>query len=391
MTSRRIDDDERRRRIVRRHHLGRAAPDATAVVRSVVAMHSSDPITPYLACWARTAVLSRRDLEADLYETRMLCRLHAMRRTLFVVLADESGDFLAGATQRFLEQDRARVAGWVEAEDVDESADVWLDDVSREALAVLERHGGELTTSELADRVPRLQMPITLGSGKWAQRAPLSSRLLSLLAMDGRIVRTRPVGTWRSSQYRWAASRQWFGRDHDERDPAAARTALARRYLQAYGPATLEDLRWWTGWTKRQTAAALDAVGACTVELDSGLEGFVLDDVECSEQVDAVALLPGLDPTPMGWKQRDFFLGDEHGVLFDRNGNIGPTVWVDGRIVGGWAQRSDGEIVWELLTDVGRERTDRIGERAVELTDWLDGVAVRTRFPSAFEKELAGR
>ena len=73
------------------------------------------------------------------------------------------------------------------------------------------------------------------------------------------------------------------------------------------------------------------------------------------------ALLPGLDPTAMGWQERDWYLApDLRSALFDRSGNVGPTVWWDGRVVGGWAQRASGEVVWRLLdTDgVGREARD---------------------------------
>ena len=77
-----------------------------------------------------------------------------------------------------------------------------------------------------------------------------------------------------------------------------------------------------------------------------------------------VALLPGLDPTPMGWTARDWYLGPHKPRVFDRSGNVGPTVWMDGRIVGGWAQRKDGEVVTQLLEDVGRERAAEVDQVA---------------------------
>ena len=66
-----------------------------------------------------------------------------------------------------------------------------------------------------------------------------------------------------------------------------------------------------------------------------------------------VALLPALDPTAMGWKERDWYLGEHAALLFDSNGNVGPTVWSDGRIVGGWGSGEDGEVVYRLLEDIG--------------------------------------
>ena len=78
-----------------------------------------------------------------------------------------------------------------------------------------------------------------------------------------------------------------------------------------------------------------------------------------------VALLPGLDPTVMGRKERSWYLGEHVSELFDRNGNASPTVWANGQVVGGWARRSDGEIVIELLEPVATELDSMIqGERA---------------------------
>ena len=76
------------------------------------------------------------------------------------------------------------------------------------------------------------------------------------------------------------------------------------------------------------------------------------------------ALLPGLDPTPMGWQARDWFLGPHRAALFDRTGNIGPTVWWEGRVVGGWAQRASGEIVLRLLEDIGADGAAAVSGQA---------------------------
>ena len=53
---------------------------------------------------------------------------------------------------------------------------------------------------------------------------------------------------------------------------------------------------------------------------------------------------------------------------------VGPTIWADGRIVGGWAQRPTGAIVVRLLEDVGREATTAIEEAADRLQAWIDQV-----------------
>ena len=101
-----------------------------------------------------------------------------------------------------------------------------------------------------------------------------------------------------------------------------------------------------------------------------------------------VRLLPALDPTIMGWAGRDWFLGEHGSALFDRSGNVGPTVWSDGRIVGGWAQRRDGEIVVRLLEDVGADARTAVDEEAVRLQAWLGPVRITPRFRTPLEREL---
>jgi hypothetical protein len=101
-----------------------------------------------------------------------------------------------------------------------------------------------------------------------------------------------------------------------------------------------------------------------------------------------VALLPALDPTVMGWKERAWYLGDHGPALFDRNGNAGPTVWVDGRVVGGWVQRPDGHVVYELLEPVAKPVATRIAKAAKDLEAWFGDVRAKPRFPTPLQKSL---
>ncbi len=101
------------------------------------------------------------------------------------------------------------------------------------------------------------------------------------------------------------------------------------------------------------------------------------------------ALLPALDPAPMGWQARDWYLGAHRERLFDYSGNIGPTVWWDGRIVGGWAQRKeDGEVVLALLEDVGADGARAIAAEAQRVREWIGEVRVTPRFRTPLEREL---
>jgi hypothetical protein len=92
----------------------------------------------------------------------------------------------------------------------------------------------------------------------------------------------------------------------------------------------------------------------------------------------------------MGWQRRDWYLGDYAKALFDTNGNAGPTVWSDGRIIGGWAQRKDtGEVVFRLLEDAGAEVSAAVESEAARLTEWLGDVRVTPRFPAPLQRQLS--
>ena len=375
--------------------MARTAGDVLDATRGVLALHSSDPCTPHLAMWARVEGFETGDLDRALIETRSLWRLHAMRRTLFVVARDEAPMFLAAAAVDIASKERRRLEGWIAAGMAASKVGPWLKRVEREvSRALAESELEDMLTQELSAAIPELARQIELGSGKWTRPSPVSSRLLYLMAMDGKLVRTRPAGSWRSSQYRWASVERWF----DDEAPAEALTraeaeaSLVGRYLETHGPATFMDIKWWTGWTVKKVRAALAGLGAVPVTLDEcDDEGWVLaDDLPASKAKPkaSVALLPGLDSAPMSRKRRAWFLGPHGPALFDRNGNIGPTIWFRGRIVGGWAVRPEGVVATRLLEDIGTRATNKVKAEARALGAWLDGEVVTPRFRTPLEREL---
>ncbi|MDP9325402.1 MAG: winged helix DNA-binding domain-containing protein, partial [Candidatus Dormibacteraeota bacterium] len=122
-----------------------------------------------------------------------------------------------------------------------------------------------------------------------------------------------------------------------------------------------------------------------------GTPGLALaDDLEPTRAVKPwAAFLPSLDPTVMGWTERGWYLGDHTAALFDRNGNAGPSIWWNGRVVGGWAWRKDGTLPYRLLEDVGREAEVAIGAEAERIRDWIGPVTFVPRFPTPLQRELA--
>jgi hypothetical protein len=198
------------------------------------------------------------------------------------------------------------------------------------------------------------------------------------------------MGSWASSQYRWAPIEAWLDDGLQKIAAPQARADLVARWLRSYGPGTLTDIKWWTGWNGATTIAALRAVDAEEVRVDEGVAYALAGEKGRTPNPKPwVALLPGLDSTVMGWKSRTWFLGDHQPALFDRNGNAGPTVWCNGRVVGGWTQLRDGKIAVELLEKVDSEAEDRIAAEATRLAAWLGATRITPRFRTPLERQLS--
>ena len=385
-----IAADERRARLLVRHRLDPAArsADPLEVARSLVCLHATDAVTVFLAIQARSDGVAPADVESALYDDRSLVRLLAMRRTLWAVPRELLPVVFAAATKAVAATQRRRLEGFVRDSGVSTRPGAWITRAGNAAVAAVAARGEAMTT-EVTQDVPLLAKKLRFGSGRWEVEQSAGARVLPQMAMEGRLVRGRPRGTWISPQFRWVTTEDWLGGPIEELDVAAAQVELLRRWLAAFGPATEADMRWWTGWTLRETRAALAAVPHTEVDL-GGATGYVLDgDLEPMPPPEpSAALLPTLDPTTMGWKERDWYLGPHGPTLFDSNGNAGPTVWWDGRVVGGWSQRRDGEIALGLLEDVGADARAAIDGEAARLAAWVGDVRFSPGFLPPFQREL---
>jgi len=388
---RRFSVAERRARLGRRHFLaaGSAARDPVEVAGALAGLHATDPATVYLSARARVREPSVAQVESALYEERSLLRMIGMRRTLFVLPLDAAAVVQAACTASIADAQRRRYAKLIEEGGIASDGRAWLEKAEAETMRALEALG-VAHGSELSAEVPALREKVHYGGDrKWAGSIGMTSWVLFLLAAQGRVVRGRPRGSWTNSQWSWAPMASWLEQPLAQPEPEAARAELASRWLAAYGPGSVTDLKWWTGWSLAQTRAALAAIGAVEVDLD-GVPGVVLpDDLEPEQQSKPwAAFLPGLDSTVMGWKEREWYLGEHGRALFDRNGNAGPTVWWSGRVVGGWVGRKDGEIVFRLLEEVGADAVRAIEAEAGRLQSWLGETRVVPRFATPLAKEL---
>jgi hypothetical protein len=329
------------------------------------------------------------EIERELYDRRSLVRVLVMRRTLFVLPPDVAAIALVACARSVAHVQRRQLVKWIELAGIAKNGAAWLKKLEGSTFEALAARG-HATAVDLSKDVPLLGRQIVLRDSKGNEaRRNIGPFVIRLLGCDGRVVRGRPRGGWLSTQFAWATTETWLGQGFREWSVEEAQAELVRLWLKAFGPASVADVRWWTGWTLGEVRRALGAINPLEVDL-GGVDGIALaDDLETTPPPEPwAALLPGLDPTVMGWTERGWYLGVHRAALFDRAGNAGPTIWWDGRVIGGWAQRKDGEIVMRLLEDVGREAKTAIDAEAERLRTWLGDRRVLPRFATPLVKEL---
>ncbi|MEE8603261.1 winged helix DNA-binding domain-containing protein [Euzebya tangerina] len=392
-----ISDESRRALLAERQLLGGAASSGWGdrgvvdVAAAVGPLHSTDPSSAYLQIAARADV-SPRDIDQALYEDRELLRHTTLRRTVHLLLPDVAAAAHGAYNYRMLPTLRGQLVKWLDAcPDVKGDAAAWLAEVEDRVVAAVtdldEPSGGDLSTA-----VPELGTVVEPAPGKsYGKPIRITSKVLEILIAEGRIARNRPRGEdWTSGAWSYAPVTGWIPDGLGTPDPEPSLAKLLTVRLTSLPAASVVDLAWWTGLPKGQVKTALATIEAEEVEREDGAVGYVLpeDDLTPVGHEPAAALLPGLDATPMGCKERDWFLGRLEDELFDRNGNIGPTVWWGGRIIGGWTQRTDGQVAVGYLEDVDAAVRRAVEDEAERLQAWIGEVRVNWRYPTPLQKRL---
>jgi hypothetical protein len=385
-----ISDDERRSRLGIRHALAGPVASVEEAVAAVVCLHATEPANGYLSAFARSGA-SREQVDRALYEDRTVVRQLAMRRTVFAFPRDLLPAVRGSASARVAAQLAARLAKEVEANGLAEDGTAWVRDVCAAVVAQVRERPA--TTAQLRAALPALDLRLVMAPDKsYGGEFPIAPRVLSTLAADGVVVRGVNDAGWKVSRPLWTAAEDWLGEPPEALEERAGYAELVARWLARFGPGTEADIAWWLGGTKGAVRHALSDVGAVAVALADGSPAWVHpeDTGEVVAPAPWAALLPALDPTTMGWKERGFYLGEHAALLFDRNGNAGPTAWWNGRIVGGWTQEDDGTVIVVPADALPPAAERPLTAAAERLTDWLAGDVVRTIYQSPLVRASTG-
>jgi hypothetical protein len=346
--------------VLRKQHL--IGPSRTvSIVQSIQdigGLHATGAAAPYLSLWARGRASGKEDLYTALYEEHSLAKVLCMRNTLFIL----PKELLPMAYQATRQRRRALLDRYLRHYGITDQ----------------EYHRGCAEVAELLAAGPRTTAEI-----KQELSDPAMSVMVDLMPDDWWLVRGAPRGTWRSSQHEYVPFHDWFpGVELDSMTPREAQTRLVWHYLSSFGPASLEDIAWWSGLSSTEVQRALEALGDQVVETEvAGLQGTYWATSAAlgtmgrdNEPEYPLTFLPSLDPCLMGYKDRSRFLHpSNYDRVFDRSGNALPTVWGDGRVIGVWMEDKKTPAVQVFLFEpLGGHLRQQMEKVALRLTRFLE-------------------
>ncbi|TMR00317.1 winged helix DNA-binding domain-containing protein [Actinomadura soli] len=323
-------------RVLDRRTLNRAALDRQLLLKRsdlpvrdavalLVAMQAQENNVPYYSLWARLAAFQQREL-TDLMNDRSVVRGSILRGTQHMALADDYR-WLRPLVQECLTRGRQAAFGRV-------SRGWDLDELATEARKLLD--GQVLTRPQLGRALAGLWPDRDLQALGWSAQAVVP------------VVHPPPSGTWNvAGATPFALAEEWIGESLYELGPAT----LIRRYLAAFGPASVKDFQMWSGLRRMDAAFAELRPELRVYKDENGVELFDLPDARIPDDGPApVRLLPGFDNLVLAYADRTRLMTDEQRRIVCVGAEIKPTLLVDGRVHGLWTLRHDRKAGSAALT-----------------------------------------
>lgn len=341
-------DEVRTRRLARHHLLGRASADQLVdVVGDACGIHAQIITAAELSLATRVDGITRSTVRNALWEERRLIKTWGIRGTIHLYPADEAPIWIAAAraSDRDADERRLTARGLTRAQ---------LEHIIEAIAGALDGH--RLSLDELG-RVVVSQLPWSarqtaqaFGGSEWPQwRVGLGHA-----AARGLLC----FGPNRGARVTFVRPNQWFGMWR-EVDSEAALVEVLRRFLRAYGPATVAEFAQWAAIHPRRARKAVSAVATELEEID--VEGEqrldLADEAETPRPARSVRLLPHFDAYLRGFHPRRALTGGYAERAGGGTGTI-PVLLVDGTVAGIWQRRATRQRV-EVRVDPFVKLSDR--------------------------------
>jgi hypothetical protein len=312
--------------LARQQLLARGTGPVSDLIDRLVGLQAQAPLAVYVALWSRLEDFASGEL-SDLISSRAYVRGHAMRSTIHLLSAE---DFpaLRALSDAAVALNLSSQAPWARAIPKADRPALAAD--LREALA-----GGPLGRAGLAERL----------AGRWG--TDVASAAAAAVAVLTACVQAPPRGVWgQSGPVAWATVQQWLGTELP--DPPPSPVSFLLRYLAAFGPASIADMRAWSGWSRLREVMDSSGVRLRRFRSEQGRELLDLPDAPLAEPELAapIRLLPEYDNVHFAYQHRERI--NPHRFEMPRragNGAIMGTFLADGGFAGEWRRQvsTDGQ------------------------------------------------
>ena len=326
--------------VLKKQHLTSKFDNILKCVEDIAGLNSIEATTPYLSLFNRIKDFKKTMLNEEMYKKKRLYRLRLMRCTLFI----STRNFLPIAYSATIERTQKRLAGFRKYYSLSEKE---FKELKNEIITLLGK--GEKTAVEIRKEL-RKNINISL--------------ILRVLMEDVPLLRGKPLGPWKGEQFRYSL----LPKNIELRmDKEKAKILLIEKFLEAFGPATLKDLSWWSGFSKKESKKILENIK--TIDIGEGLlllkkEAKGFKTFKVGEE--SLLLLSAFDQYIITYKYsicprivKEEFLNK----IYNKYGELYNPIIRNGRIIGRWFEKEGG--IDYLLYEKIRNETEidkKIGE-----------------------------
>jgi len=314
--------------VLEKQHLINKCNNIIKCVEDIAGLNSITATTPYLSLFNRVHDFKKSMLDEEIYEKKRLYRLRLMRSTLFIV----TKNFLPIAYSATIDRTQKRLASRQKHYKLSEKEFKKLKD---EIIILLGK--GEKTATEIRKELKR-DISVSL--------------ILRLLMEDVPLLRGKPLGTWKGEQFRYSLLPQNVKlRMNKEK----AKILLIEKFLESFGPVTLKDIAWWSGFSKKESKKILEEIK--TIDIGDGLlllerEAEDFENSKIGEE--SLLLMSGCDQYVITYKYSmcPRFVNQEYlKKIYGEYGELHNPIIRNGRIIGRWYVK-EGKIGYLLYEKI---------------------------------------
>jgi hypothetical protein len=327
------------------------------VAEACCGINSQDYLESFSSFWARTEGFSDSDLAAELRPKGGLVRTRTVRNTMHTIPSKDYYVHVLGGPGRRFDRWFDTLAKRRGIPDRDFRMrflyEPFLDHIKARAVTTKELE--EFMIERLIRNGLKGKMKLTRG---WSSKPTYGPSWTGMSEMSclGLLVSAGRGG----SESLWMRSADWLTTRQKPPGQEECVVELVRKYIECYGPATLDDIAYWTFLTKKDVNMALNELKLKEETFSDSRYFSTGSDVDAGEPPEVI-ILPEFDSLMMGYKDKSRFLPHGHlKSVFLNLAMINRTVLLDGFVAATWKRKKIppgiGVNVRALRTLTARER-----------------------------------